>query len=524
MKPDLLNHRLRNALQRVGWIDHAADPSPLFAGPSPLLASVEQCLLRRLLALAPPEPILTQDGRHRIRQLIHAGWTLRASWPRTWNECAENWLGPRCYFGHASRLGPAVHLTCITSSQTGRYGRALPQWPRYIEAALRHIKRDNSRVLVCPGTTFGESVDQYCLTAGVPRLMACWDEALEFEQWFSSQIVNAALEAHPGVAHDRLFISPALQEVRHPLAATPLQDRFAIGLADRAYCLRIRPGGNLARLVAARLSELSFPSGTVFLALEHSSAASKRRQAAHWLARGAVGWILQADRPYKNSNLIGCHRSNPSARWLHQISCAVPVAWHALHAQSAWPFLVHCTRGLCGPLPEESLQSFRNRIWTTGDCIEEQPLETLARICREQCLRATSTITRTNARCVSFTSVPLVPLLHRRKFQSHLNRWDWEPYGLVIRQSALWSQGAKPVVYGRESDFQELEQEQQPYFQPAYRRNPAADDWSNEREWRVLGDIRLNLLSPDSILAFVKTRDEAQQLARHSPWPVLWIE
>ncbi len=518
MNSKLLSNQLLQALQQVGWVDKALAEIP------PANPGAEPCLLRILLALETLRPFLRRDGATRLSQLVDSGWTLRSAWPRAWSDCVDNWLGSRFFFMHASQLARTTQVTSIVSSQLGRYGRGLPQWPRLIESALRYAKRDNSRLLLCPGTTLAESVEQYCLTTGVPSLKAVWNEKFTFAQWFSSLITKDTLVANRMAAHDHIFISPATRERCQALRETPLQDRVAIGLADRVFSFKIRPGGNLEKLVEARLIENCFPSGTLFVALEHSLCPGDPKSSARWLSRGAVGWILQDDRHYQNSNMARCRSAAGALPWPHQISSPLPAIWRELKEQDSWPYLVHCTRGLSGPLPDESIESFRNRLWTSGDSIDEQPLETLARICREQRLRATSTLTRTDARCVSFSSVPLLPLLRRRKFQSHLKRWDWEPYGLAIRRDALRAMGAQPVIYGGQSDFAELDRELQPFFQPAQRENPSTESWAAECEWRIIDDVRLSNLPPASVLVFVRTRSEAQQLARHSPWPALWVE
>ncbi len=520
MEQRLLPNPVQLALQYAGWID-ATVQKPI------AVAGTDDCLLRSLLSLESRYPLLTRNGAKRLKQLVDVGWMLRASWPRAWSDCVSSWLGSRFFFGHASQLKQATSLTSIVSSQLGRHGRDLPHWPRLMESALRFACRNKSRMLICPGTTLAEIVEHFCLTAGLPTLKALCDDETDFSRWFLHHALDDSLIGQRNTDHEILFISPATGESHASLSETPLQDRLAIVLADRVFSCKIRPAGNLETLVDARLTEARFPCASLMVALDHTQSLARQRRSAQWLSRGAVGWLLSDPHSCKNANLVRCNSSRMSARLARhtqQICSALPGSWHTLHEPDDWPYLVHCTRGLLGPLPEESIASYRNRVLVLGDSIQEQPLETLARICKEQRLRASSTITRTPTRCVSLSAVPLVPLLHRRQFRSHLNRWDWEPYGLLIRRNVLVTMGAQQVLYGGEKEFDALSSEQRPFFQPVYRKNPNAESWASEREWRIIDDLRLDRLPFDSVLIFVRTQFEARQFARTSPWPVLWVE
>jgi hypothetical protein len=188
-----------------------------------------------------------------------------------------------------------------------------------------------------------------------------------------------------------------------------------------------------------------------------------------------------------------------------------------------WPFLAHCTRGNSGPLPDETLEQFRDRAWKAGVIPNSHPLSTLQQILNDQRIKGNPRLTRSQQPCVSFSAVPLAELLSRRRFRSHLGRWDWEPYGILVRQEVLQGLGARPVVYGDEADFKLLADDDKPYFQPLGKKNTRHhQDWSIEREWRLFGDLNFADLPRESIIVFVATRAEAQQVARHCQWNVIW--
>ncbi len=103
----------------------------------------------------------------------------------------------------------------------------------------------------------------------------------------------------------------------------------------------------------------------------------------------------------------------------------------------------------------------------------------------------------------------------RRRFQSHLGRWDWEPYGLLLRRDALEQLGARPVIYGDDQTYKQMSDVDRPFFQPARRRSAhsSEDHWQAEKEWRVLSDIHLTELPPAVSCCLLK------QPHRRSSWP-----
>ncbi|HEY4261286.1 MAG TPA: hypothetical protein VGM98_14060 [Schlesneria sp.] len=158
-----------------------------------------------------------------------------------------------------------------------------------------------------------------------------------------------------------------------------------------------------------------------------------------------------------------------------------------------------------------------------GDA-DHSAIAALERIVTQRKLRAASRMIRGGHAVVCLTAVPLLDLAPLRKFQTHRSRWDFEPYGLCIRQKWLQDRGAIPVIYGDEATWQSLRDEDRPYFQ--FTSPPTSSpgiDWSVEREWRHVGDLDLNELPAEDGLLFVRHYDDAVRLSRSSPWPItLW--
>ncbi|MEO8269870.1 MAG: hypothetical protein ABI557_09120, partial [Aureliella sp.] len=443
---------------------------------------------------------------------------------------------------HNSLFADSVHFTSLISSQVGRYGSGHPEWPQWLEGALQHVRHQRHRLLIASGTTLAESVEQFALAAGMAPVKVDWTKHRQFDEWpeLSSEPTNAA--------RDTIFLSPAIEPACATLERFPLQDRLSIALADQVVTLAVRDGGKLDELLKLRLQDPEFPDASVYVTLStlgvtrtvQQQTAKDQRPGSEqtWLERGAVGWIMTTPETITDQlhgcRVLGhCRVEDRASTGIvdedrscsQQLASPLPKHWRQLSAEDSSPYLVHCTRATVGPLPDESDHSFRMRVWSQQEAIAWQPLETLAHICRDGRLRAAATITRTDMRCVSFSAVPLVPLLKRRIFRSHLGRWDWEPYGLLIRRDVLQQFGAREVIYGDDVDFGKLTESDKPYFQPMMRRtNKSMESWAEEREWRVAGDVRLRELPDDSVMHFVRTRIEAQQLSRYAQWPVLWVE
>ncbi len=543
MKTDSKVEQLHESLRRLGWIEESISSRVLQPEGLPCEDKEPntECWLRRWLEspVAGP-PLINVHGRARLKQLVSAGWTLRSRWPRPWSLSIAAWLGARMFLGHASLFAETTPLHSLISSRIGRHGNAHPEWPIWIDGALRHARRHAARMLISPGSTLAEATEQFARGAGITLTKVCWSEHVDVATWLDELLKSCSYDEGPVTApFDKLFLSPAIEPATEALTDLPLQDRLSIALADRVLALSLRAGGKLEELVGLRLAETAFPVGSLFITLPtgnssriRSKRRSKSKQPTHnqgWLTRGAVGWIMGAQLTDHHGPLQHCqlqYRESTAVRVpTHQFASPLPRAWRDLDSEDDWPYLVHCTRGTSGPLPEESEENFRHRVWCCGGAIAWHPLETLAHICREGRLRGTASITRTSERCVSFSAVPLSPLLKRRTFRSHLGRWDWEPYGLLIRRECLKSIGARDVIYGDEHEYDQLTEDEKPFFQPRFGKGEQPNHaWAEEREWRVLGDVDLRLLPRQYIMTFVRTRHEAIQFCRYSPWPVLWVE
>jgi hypothetical protein len=103
-----------------------------------------------------------------------------------------------------------------------------------------------------------------------------------------------------------------------------------------------------------------------------------------------------------------------------------------------------------------------------------------------------------NAEAVSFSALGMNEAMPLMRWRSRYVRYSFEPYGIAIRRSALESLGGRPVIYTTRlsratcgEDF-------------LFTQSPGEHtDWRGEREWRVLGDVRLDMLDSGDFMAVV---------------------
>ncbi len=503
------------ALRQLGW--SRSELLPLDPTPT-------DCYLKwaiRYQQTHSKKRFLTAQGQRSLERLVGAGLSLRGDWPGSKSVITREWLGERFYFSSPQNLDGAAHLGSIISSQVGRDFRKLPDWPRMLQRALQTIQQDRLRLLSVAGTTMHQAVLEFSGTIDMDRVEFVLPKEASADQeqlaeWICKQLDGFSINDPVGRTRNQIFLSPEfVPSVAYSwLSHFPLQDRVSIAIADRVMALSIRKNGTIASLLDQRLSDSRFPRGTVFVAMVKEIVPSRQPRSEReddWMNRGAVGWLI-LDPP-------GLHwQSLSPCRLANSLQFSAPARSVLSGKRDDWPYLTHCTRGNSGPLPQESEAGYYRRMWLAGSELPAHPLATLIRILRDGRLRSTHWLTRGDCGSVSLTAVPLDELLSRRKFQSHLGRWDWEPYGLLFNKRFLPQ--ARPVIYAAQRDYDRMPTHDRVYFQP----DDSKYDWSQEREWRVAGDVDLRSLPPEAALVFVRRRSEAIPLARQSPFPVVWIE
>ncbi len=293
----------------------------------------------------------------------------------------------------------------------------------------------------------------------------------------------------------------------------PLRDRALINAADLVYVLQLRPEGNLHRLLKERIEQQR--GGIVLVDLQGLQPDSVKDEL---LNAGVEIWrpTTEECRPIDSVSQAARERDNKYPSIHPHVYEIVPFP-----SADGWEFLAHTTRACPGSWPDESFEQYADSLVESRPEADHSTLSTLRRIVWQKRLIASGKTIRGGCPTVSFTACPLenLPALHR--YRTHRVRWDFEPYGLCIRRSWLQSRGVRPVRYGDEALWQSLTEDERPFFQLAV--GESGIDWTIEQEWRAVGGVSLQELTPDDVILFVPDFESAKSLANVTTWPItLW--
>lgn len=474
-----------------------------------------------------------EDNAHRQRRAFAACLQVYCEFPSlrgSPNFCQEH---PLWYWliGSPGLLHELQHhpkFAAVVSSRQSYRNEDRQRWFLKFLKAARSIDRDQDWWLYFPSIATGrlsEHIAQRCEMKSVKcetlsslalldRLYRLTTEPMDFAK--NNRQVQCWITPALDSTTAKDFLQNHFASQKRTDRKPSFCDTLSIHLPQRLHVIDLREGGNIDQLLEERLVEDRFRDPSVRLyRLKEETPQSRQTH----LQQGAIDWIIFDPRPMKitrtSEELLGQHRIyNPIFRVSSLCSKST---------LTDWPYLTHCTRARLFEWSDTKLSSDWDR-WLLYDLPEESsPWETLLQIASSQRLLSFPEMTRDKNPTISFSAVPLMELLSRRAYRSHLRRWDWEPYGLCIRKSALQGYPVREVIYGEESTWNDLNREDRPWFQPRFSRSGKLD-WQEEKEWRLLGDLRLRKLPWESIFFFVPSRSEAERLSRISPWPVALVE
>ncbi|MEL7496924.1 MAG: abortive infection system antitoxin AbiGi family protein [Planctomycetota bacterium] len=307
--------------------------------------------------------------------------------------------------------------------------------------------------------------------------------------------------------------------------------------------LSVRQGGNVYRAVEQRLDFAELRSGSTRLLID--SELTKRKLSDRLISKGAVGWWLytcaseSVDSGSQQQAVVTVSSSTSDVERLADLAgdeergdreskgvankSEVPIL--ELDEVATIPFLIHWTRRRIGPWPNQLDGEYLDDLLFQEVDRVHHAAASLSRILKTETLLASNQLTRDASPVVCFTDMTLGTFVTKRVFRSHLSRWDFERYGIAFDRDWLQSQGASPVVYGDESTWKSLHPDQRPYFQ----RTNLGDanekiDWSQEREWRLVGSLDLNKVPNDAAILFVGSAAEVPAIAAISRWPLVVLD
>ena len=468
---------------------------------------------------------LRQEAERNLELLSRYERQLEESWPEDDSRVpclVRDWLNRRRWWWSGPL--PSGRRVAIVSSRLPRRLDPHGSWLQALRAALIRAREQNDVLVVGQGTAGHELILHGAIRQRIStlRLRCCNPTPGEdwITHWDSSLGLSSKGEIVEGWALPLWKNSVESQGPSdNELQQIPERDRAPLAWADEIIVMGLRPHGNLHKLLRQRLA---LRPGSVFLADLPGLQPSHLRTELQEL--GALMWPL--DQPIskateKDSEVAGKYMQN----WQSGMSATrrgsdvLPIT-----SIDAVQFLTHATRACDGPWPGQSHDDYLESLFSGHSDSDHSALGTLQRIIQQRCLQGSPRAIRGGSAVVSFTAVPITELPRLRTFRAHRTRWDFEPYGLCIRQSWLEQRGCRPVHYGNEFDWEQLVSADRPFFQLAKGTSRSdstpGTDWSVEREWRSLGSIDLSELSADDAVVFVPTIEEAMSLLPISPWSV----
>lgn len=419
----------------------------------------------------------------------------------------ERWFGS---IGFDSDLGELAKepMVGILSSHSSRNQFANAWWQRRLQAALRIAKARNARILFAADSPSAEAIRHACT-----RLSVRYVEIRAKESHEKQSVISNSLGRMIRFQSHRDTSDMSLKK-------TPVSDRAVAFLSDVSIAIYIRPKGKLLRIVEARISESNIAPGSTWVAMHPAPANSQRTTEQKLSEAGAILWMFHDEG---TEDVCACFTSPWGCHRRAQPATLAPVLKAPSHFMESDAYLIHCTRSRQGPWPDQSFAGFLDEALRL-ELIEQSPPEnTLARILTQQRITATNHLKRGELATSCWSACPLGELLSRRAFQPHLSRWDWEPFGIAIRTQRMMDLGARPVTYLRENVIRRLSPDELPFAQPETSRL-GDRDWTEEREWRVAGDLRLHSIRFSEAFVFTPNLPTAMQLAPLSRWPVCFLE
>jgi hypothetical protein len=436
---------------------------------------------------------------------------IGAAMNSAWREVAQEWLGDAWTSIQADAFA-ARKLASIVLSHRGRGLELNFAFRRRIQSIMHTLRRDGFALLLSHETPLGSFMIAAATRCGVRVL---------------------ALNTPKGAGKfDEAWI-----------------DRALIAIPSRVFVIAVKPEGKIDRLLRRRLNDDRFPTGSIFIEtdletidsdgeVDHSKLVVPKFVLRDWNNASIELFKLGAVAHIGKSAKHAIERSESSEASTNTTSlpsssvCLAPILAKPPSSEFSGQYLSHCTRGRAGAWPDQSADGYLADLLAQAETsvASATPFETLRRILTHQRLVATKRLKRADLPTVSFSAVPLVELLSRRSFRSHLGRWDWEPYGLCFRKDWLISAGCREVIYGDNDDFDQLSADEKPFFQPrGEAQNKLTSEslghgWQEEKEWRIIDDLHLGAIPFEVAFAFVPTFQEALALSGVSRFPVLSLE
>ncbi len=422
------------------------------------------------------------------------------------------WLGPRVILWPTGVI--SARRTSIVSSRIGKRKDLKHGWFDALRTAV--IRQDHTECLCyINGTAPADAVIRASELFGAQRLRIDVasdgnSSAEELIQWLESK---AKLQPSQSTLENVAYVSPRWSAdtsgQRRDVDSNgprPLKDTALVLVAERIVALSCRAGGHIEQLLERHLQDATREASVLLAAVTEAETSSISRSL---VAHGAVPWLLGAEPTRTSTRATSPDGQRADSRESTN-SCR---ADGPLQGPDEW--LCHWTRPRCGPWIEQPEEEFLDELILGCQTADRSAYAALLRITERRQIMA-SAAARNASKTVSFTAVPLGEFRNRRIYRKHKLRFDFEPWGIAVRKSALEKSGCRPVTYVDRDRYDEVSAEDRCFQQLRFDAGNRID-WSQEREWRYAGDLDLSQFSAADVVAFVDTCDEATALRPAAP-------
>jgi hypothetical protein len=159
----------------------------------------------------------------------------------------------------------------------------------------------------------------------------------------------------------------------------------------------------------------------------------------------------------------------------------------------------------------DQLIHFTKPVKNDPDNFLSNSLKVFGKIIKEKVLNGGTGYIRGSYRCICFTEAPLtkLPIMFANRKSMGIR---YSPYGFMFSKKWLHSKGARPVIYGDDSDFEKLPEELRYRHVKLFFGNKYSTDYTWEREWRLLNDSLE--FSPADVTLVVPHRKVADALRK----------
>ena len=395
----------------------------------------------------------------------------------------------------------------VGSTRLGQDLETKRNWFDALRTLAFRIQLDDQALLTSQRTTAHTYVKRIAQLLGIPLL-----ELQSFPTAVDSDWVEA-IESQTDPRPIVYFWDLDSAESVSKTAREPM-DCVLASIANQVYAISTRSGGNVAAALENRLATSERPT---FVLADRSL--TKKSTFTNLIDQGALPWFLYRDPK------TSLKRDKKRASVVQSTETLFPNEMRLLSVDevACEHFLLHWTRRRVGAWPDQTQESYLDDLIFQSDRADHQPLHALSRILASRKLVGSTEITRDSQPVICMSAVPLSEVLQRKTFRPHLARWDFEPFGVAILRQSLKSCGARPVIYGDQSRWESLSEEDRPFFQLEQTKNGKID-WTEEKEWRLTGDLDLRLFDSNQMLVFVPTLQAARAIASLCHWPIVVLD